>query len=336
MLLRSLFLTILIIQSFILSGCSSQKEIDLRERKALPEWYLNPPQTTTSMLYATAEGRDSQDAISNALSMMASTLSVSISSQFNSKTVVKEGLQNSISSTVSNEVQSDVKKIRISHYEVLNSQEFGFEKYIVLIKSDKTKLFLSLKRELDQKFNLIENRISQVKKDSSLVKLKVYKESKVELEDTQYILTIMAVLDGSFRSIEYLERLAKIQNSYEKELLDISFSIECDEASKNLEVSIKQAINSKKIEIKNGSGEKHFRVVVRSNIQRASSYGFTLARSAIEITIKDHKNSVVGSSKLNITGQSTQGYEIAKESIAIKFDEMIKKEGIGKIIGVEL
>lgn len=111
--------------------------------------------------------------------MMASTLSVSISSQFNSKTVVKEGLQNSISSTVSNEVQSDVKKIRISHYEVLNSQEFGFEKYIVLIKSDKTKLFLSLKRELDQKFDLIENRVFQVKKDSSLVKLKVYKESKV-------------------------------------------------------------------------------------------------------------------------------------------------------------
>ena len=112
----------------IFSGCFSKKEIDLRPQKVLPSWYANPLETTSTTLYSTGEGEDREDAVANALSMMASTLSVSIASQFNSKKVVKEGLQNSIDSTVSNEVQSDVKKIRISHYEILNSQEAGFKK----------------------------------------------------------------------------------------------------------------------------------------------------------------------------------------------------------------
>ncbi len=333
---RFFSLTLLIIGILTFSGCFSKKEIDLRSQKVLPAWYTNPLQTTSATLYATGEGEEREDAVANALSMMASTLSVSIASQFNSKKVVKEGLQNSIDSTVSNEVQSDVKKIRISHYEILNSQEAGFKKYIVLIKSDKQKLFESLKNELDKKFAMIEGKMEDASVHHALQKLHVYKMAKADLEDVSNTLTVMNVLNGSFSSKGYIDKIKMIESRYESEISNISFSIECDEASKNLEASIKEGLGLKKLQIKKSNGEKHFKIVVASNIQRASSYGFTLARAAIEITVKDYKNSVVGSSKLNITGQSTQGYEIAKESVAIKFGEMIKKEGVGKILGIEL
>lgn len=333
---RFFSLTLLIIGSLIFSGCFSKKEIDLRPQKVLPSWYANPLETTSTTLYSTGEGEDREDAVANALSMMASTLSVSIASQFNSKKVVKEGLQNSIDSTVSNEVQSDVKKIRISHYEILNSQEAGFKKYIVLIKSDKQKLFESLKNELDRKFALIDGKIEDASVHHALQKLHVYKMAKADLEDVPNTLTVMNVLNGSFSSKEYVGKIKMIESRYENETSNISFSIECDETSKNLEASIKEGLGLKKLQIKKSNGEKHFKIVVASNIQRASSYGFTLARAAIEITVKDYKNSVVGSSKLNITGQSTQGYEIAKESVAIKFGEIIKKEGISKVLGIEL
>lgn len=325
----------LVIPIFFYSGCFSQKEVDPRPQKVLPPWYVNPPQTTSSTLYATGEGEDGKDAVSNALSMMASTLSVSVASQFTSKKIVKEGTQNSIDSIATNEVQSDVKKIRIANYEVLNSQEYGFRKHIVLIKSDKQKLFDSLKDELEQKFRLIDGKIKQ-NSHNAIERLNIYKAAKTDIADVPNTLTVMNVLNASFSSKEYIDKIKSIEEGYDREISNISFSIESDEESKNLEASLKEGLGLKKLKIKNGAGETHFKINIASNIQRASSYGFTLARSAIEITVKDYKNSVVGSSKLNITGQSTQGYEIAKESVAIKLGEMIKKEGIGKILGLEL
>ena len=134
---RVLFLIVVL----ILSGCGSQKRVVVKDKQELPSWYTASPQTNSTDLYSVGEGQTKQDAIANALTMMVSTLSVSISSQFNSKSVIKEGYKSSNEAVYTNEVQSDVKKIRISHYELLNSKNIGYKKYIVLVKSNKKKAF---------------------------------------------------------------------------------------------------------------------------------------------------------------------------------------------------
>lgn len=317
-------------------GCGSQKSIDLTPKTEVPPWYANPPQTTSATLYAIGEGQNREEAIANGLSMMASTLSVSIASQFNSKELVKEGLINSYQSTVSNEIQSDVKKLRISHYELLKSQEFGFRKYAVLLKSDKQKLYESLKNELDQKLTLIDKQKESLHQYDVIKQLGIYKKSKSDIADVPYTLIVMNVLNGSFESKDYLDKIEAINSDYERLLSGITFSISSDAESKNLQAPISRGLSAEKLQIKNSSGSKHLNITIKSKIEKASSYGFTLARSAIEIAVKDNKGSVIGSNKLNITGQSTQGYEIAKESVAVKLNEKIKKEGIGKVIGLDL
>lgn len=318
------------------AGCGVQKEADIPQKKALPSWYVNPPQTTQTTLYAIGEGEDRDEALKNALNMMASTLSVSISSQFDSQKIVQEGLVNSHQSIVKSQTQSDVKKIRISSYELMESQKLGFRNHIVLIKSDKQKLFESLVSELEQKFALVDLQMKTLHLHHALQRINIYKKAKDDIKDVPDSLIVINVLNSSFDSKIYLKKIEALDGAYEKLLSSITVQIECDNESKNLEAPIREGLNSKKIRIKSGSGETHFRVVVKSSIQKASSYGFTLARSAIEISVKDSKGSVVASNKLNIVGQSTQGYDVAKESVAVKLDEMIKKDGIGKITGLDL
>lgn len=62
--------------------------------------------------------------------------------------------------------------------------------------------------------------------------------------------------------------------------------------------------------------------------------GFTLARSAIEISVEDYRGAIVAGSKLNLIGQSTQGYEIAKQSLSMKFSDMIKKRVSRRLLGL--
>lgn len=322
--------------SLLFSGCTAKKEPDPLGQKSYPSWYIDPPKTTASTLYALGEGENRDEAVKNALNMMASTLSVSISSQYDSKKVVQEGLINTHHSTVLSATQSDVKKIRIGSYELVESHKLGFKNHIVLISSDKEKLFDSLKNELDQKFTLVDSQMASLALHHALYRLGGYKIVKEDIKDIPDTLVVMNVLNGSYDGSEYLQKIERVNSLYEKLLSGISVEIECDNDSKVLEASIREGFSFKGVRIKKESGEAHFIIRVSSGVKEASSFGFAIACFAIDISVEDFKGTIVASNKLNIDGHSTQGYAVAKENAAIKLGEMIKKEGIYKITGLDI
>jgi len=319
-----------------LSGCGSQKRVVVAEKKEIPTWYQYPPKSSTSELYAVGNGRDKQSAITDALTQMVSTLSVSVSSKFSAKTVVKEGSVNSSESLYTDESTSEVQNIRISNYELLESQSLGFKNYAVLVKSNKKKLFDGMKKEIEQNFEIIEKERTSVEHLNIMKHLSFYKKSKESLSSLPNTLLVMSELNTEFDGTAYLSKAQTVNAEYEELLASITFSINSNAQARNLIAPIAKGISAKKLKIADSIGKKHFNIMIKSDIQRASSYGFTLARCAIAITIKDSTGSVIGSNKLNITGQSSQGYGIAKENVALKLNALIKKEGIAKIIGLEI
>ena len=319
-----------------LSGCGSQKRVVVSEKKEIPSWYEHPPKSSVNELYAVGSGRDKQSAITDALTQMISTLSVSVSSKFSAKTVVREGSINSSSGVYTDESTSEVKNIRISNYELLESQSLGFKNYAVLVKSNKRKLFDSMKKEIEQNFEIIKQERKSVEHLNMIKHLSFYKKSKESLSLLPNTLLVMNELNSAFDGSSYLSKLQAINAEYTDLLATITFSINSNSEARNLIAPITKGISAKKLKIANSGGKKHFNIMIKSNIQRASSYGFTLARSAITITIKDNTGAVIGSNKLNITGQSSQGYGVAKENVAIKLNALIEKNGIAEVIGLEL
>ena len=335
MYIRLLFISLAFSLLFLL-GCGSQKRVVIAQKKEIPSWYEHPPKSSSSELYAVGSGRDKQTAITNALTQMVSTLSVSVSSKFSAKTVVREGSVNSSRGIYTDESTSEVQNIRISNYELLESQSLGFKNYAVLVKSNKKKLFDSMKKEIEQKFEIIEKEKRSVAHLNMIKQLSFYKKSKESLASLPNTLIVMSELNSAFDGSEYLSRAQKINAEYEDLLSSITFSVKSNTNAKNLIAPIAEGISAEKFKIANGSGKKHFNIMIKADIHRASSYGFTLARSAIRITVKDSTGAIIGSNKLNITGQSSQGFGVAKENVALKLDALIAKEGIAEIIGLEI
>lgn len=335
MLIKILIISLSFVALFF-SGCAAKKQMVVAEKKAAPSWVENPPLSASTELYALGFGRDKQSAVTDALSRMASTLSVFISSKASSKIVVREGGSSSSNSTYVGESQSEVKKIRIGNYQVLESTSLGFKKYAVLITSNKANLFKSMKQELDQEFEIIAKQAVDASEENAIKQLAFYKKTKDSLSSLPNKLLVMNELRSGFDSNEYLNKMNAINSIYANLRSTITFSIASDTRSSNLKAPIAKGVSAEKFKIADGSGKKHFRVYVNSKVEEADAYGLTLARSAIEITVKDYKNAVIGSNKLNIVGQSSQGFAIAKENVAIKLNELIKKEGLGKVLGLDI
>lgn len=331
-----IFITFLTLVLLFVSGCSTQKQIVVKKQE-LPSWFSNPQKSTSKMLYATGEGKNRDEAIKDALNMMVSILGVSIASGFDSKVVENSGGIDAYEQTTSSEIRSSVKKIKVSNYKLLQSKEFSFTRHLVLIESDKKKLFDSLKKELDQKFAIIEREENNLS-NNIIEKFRVCKDAKNSLVDTPNTLIIMNALQNSFDSIDYVEKLQGVNNDYEKILSSISFSIESNKDAKDLEPVISSGLSAKKLQILTQKEElsTHLIIKINSKTKKANAYGFILARAAISIEVKDYKGTIIGSNKLNINGQSTHGYSDAKENVAMKLHALVEKDGIEKVIGLSL
>lgn len=328
--------TVLSLVLFLLTGCGADKKAMVVPAKVLPSWYTTPPLSNASDLYAVGEGKSKKEAISTALSLMASTLSVSVSSSYNAKTVVQEGRINSSQGIYANEVQSDVKEIRISNYEILHAESLGFKKYGVLLKSNKRKLFDSMLQEIEQNFKMINEQEKSYSNANGLKKLIFYRDSQLSLKNLPNTLIVMNVLNPTFEGTKYLQEMQAIETKHEQILSSLSFSIDSDRSSANLKAPISKGLSAKKLKINQTASKMHFRISIASKIQKANSYGFTLARSEISIVTRDANGNVIGSNALHIVGQSSQGYEIAKQNVASRFSALIDKEGIAKVIGLDI
>ena len=320
--------------TLLLTACGNSKERVVVKERTLPAWYLKPPQSNSKEMYGIGEGKDKQEALSNALSSLLATLSVSISSNYSAKSVIKEGRINSNDATYVNEVHSEVKKIRISSYEVMQTQKLGFKKYAVLVKVDRAKFFKSLQNEIDQEFALINSWEKRKAKKSALDTLSFYNKALNNLSDLQNRLLVMSVLNENFNTKPYLQKYEQLFSKREKLLKSITFWVDAN--YKPLITPITKGLSAKEFRIKNQRSKNHFNISIKSSMQKANAYGFYIIRAAINITTKDNYGNRLATNLINITGQSSQSYAIAKQDVAKKLSKLVDKEGIAKILNINI
>jgi hypothetical protein len=322
-----------IFMALLLSGCGSSKQLEVTAvKQELPVWYQTPPLSNSTTLYAIGEGRDKKEAVANALNYMASTLSVSISSTYRAKTTVKEGSVNSQEGEYNSDISSDVKKIRISNYEVLQAKSLGFKRYAVLIRSDKQKLFRSLQQELDQRISIVNANEKNLDNDP-LTKYLFYKEQKKEFEDVPNTLVVMKELQSTFDSSNYLEAVNKLDKKYRYYLSNVSFSVSSN--VENLGTPIEKALSKKSFHISN-NGSMHYKVIVKTTVTKANAYGFTLARAELHIVTQNFKGVNIASNILHLVGQSSQGYDVARQDLVRQLNDKIQKDGIDKVLNLNI
>jgi hypothetical protein len=233
-----------------------------------------------------------------------------------------------------NETKSEVKKIRMSNYEVIDTAKLGFKKYALLIKVDRMKFFLSLKRELQQQFDLLSSLQRDSHQKNLLAELKSYNDALENLSDLQNRLLVMNVLNKEFNAKPYLKKYATLKERRDSLLHKITFWVYAD--YKALVSPIAKGLNSKNIRVKKLHNSAHFTVVIDSDIQKARAYGFYIARAQIDIRTEDNNGDTLATNTFNLTGQSSQSFAIAKQDIVKKLNTLVKREGIAKILNLDI
>jgi len=332
--MRRIFYILLSLLLF-LTACGSAKKMVVVAPKAAPSWYSHPPLSNATYLYAVGDGKSKQEALSNALAALLATLSVSISSKYSAKTVIKEGTHhNSSEATYINKTESEVKKIRITNYKVLESYKFGFKHYSVLVEVEREKFFRSLKKELTQQFMRLQTKEKNLIKANALQRVHFYKEALDSLNDLQNRLNVMSVLQPDFQSDSFIKRYLQIQKRYDRVRNSISFWV-VSNVSAFVPV-IAKGLTQKSFVVSQHRRKNHFKISLHADIVRAEAYGIILARANVVIKTKDSKGNILGSNSFNLIGRSSQSYSIAKQDLVKNLNSFVEQKGIAKVLNIEI
>lgn len=313
---------------FFMVGCSTKNEVVVQ--KSLPSWYIKEPQDSSDEFFSVGEGVDKQSSVLEALNTLAQRVSSSIESEFIIKQKVIDGYINKNEAT--SRIKTQVKKIHFSGYEVLESEELGFKRVATLIKLDKHKELLSLKNSLLQDFSLAQKELDNLNRADIAQKLRVYKGIESRFDDALMRLTFISLLDKNFNQDEYLNKIQFFMNLHKNFMQQLTYKIQNSDNTKIYNSVLSSHLSTKGV--KQTQDVSSFDIRLSSNIDKFYSYGFYILKSELIIEILDAKKNIISSNRVMLDSHSSRDYDEAL--LAQKLEELVRQEGIAKILSLEL
>ncbi len=304
---------------FLLGGC---KPLTIQVgKKELPKWYLTPQSDNYNYFYATGSGDNKQEAITNALNMIASKISVEVSSEFNS--MVRNSTIEGYSRFSQKNINLRVQRLKFNNYKILKTQEIG-DKIYLLLRVDKQKMANALIEEIS-----IRLRDMDIKKSnfngSNYRKLKLYEMLAKEAKEIKADFLIA----NSISPKSYRERFLRKIDSYIKDYIklknSITFYIQNRPKDADYAKVVANFITKKGFNLTNKIDDNTIIVDIDVNEQMLQSFGNKILKANILVKLKD-KNSYVENFSAVIGGTSRSSYILAKQEVLNKFAKKIEEE----------
>ncbi|MEA3373226.1 MAG: LPP20 family lipoprotein [Campylobacterota bacterium] len=338
--MKALFTGILFaIMLISLSACGGSKPAPVvTQKKPLPEWYLTPPLNSDAYLYGVGDGKNLDEAKKHALESMVAQLGISIASRFESATEVSKGYREYLKKSTTSELKSEIAKIRISNYEVIKSDKRSYNHFIALVRSDKQSFMNGLLKELELTYGKITSQERLMASSDLLSRYRFYADASNRLNETFSTLLILSTVDKTFDDSPYLKQSAKISKAFETLKAQLAFSVEGDSDTRKFAEVISVALTDNKMRVvrPSQSDQNSLAVSLASSIETARSRGFDIARIALVIEVRNHQGKIIGGNKLNLTGQATQGMDVAINNASKKLQKLIEKEGLSNVLGIAI
>ncbi len=322
----------------LVAGCGSspKPQAEVAKPKELPSWYMNPPSNNSIYLYGLGDGKNQEEAVKNALSNLASRLSVTVESQYEVDTTIKQGSSNSFAQTSKRNLKSDVAKIRISNYEIEKTEQMKYNHYIVLVRSDKEKFYNGLLKELDVKLSRAEEQKKLHATSNILKQYTFLKETMEGMKESMTAILVLNTLNEAFDDKAYLGRIEAMNREFDSVSKRINFVVKGDSASSGMIEPIRVALTDSGLKVAPSTNNDSLIVQISTRSEQTSGMGFIIARMVVNIEVKTAQGKTVGGNKLMINGHSPQSYSQAQENGAKKLGSMIAKDGITTILGITL
>jgi len=343
--MRTLLLSLLFI--FIIIGCGQP------EPEAYPEWYTNPPKTTTSTLYSIAIDTNETTAKHSAELVLRSELLKGVQKDFTSK-------NHPINQLYTKKDLPELKKALKYHAARLRFEDTTIEEValkpedetgsntanndedapkittMVLISVDSETLFKSTKKTLNAKITLFQQRLSISQQQSALHAYMVLKEIQNQKTSIVFHAELLRILDPSFSNKKYFKFLYEMDSLYEILKKEINLSIISDANAISFVKPIKKALKAQGLQVSSMkmNAPRSYKLLLTSAVKNDTLYGFKVQRIQITSRLQKKSKQEVAKNVTVFEGKSRYDAKDARKHALEQYKTQIKQQGIFTILGI--
>ncbi len=317
----------------LMIGCGGAPAPVIEKPKELPAWFTNPQQNDAHYLYGVGGGSDDQEAKAKALAAMIEKLSVSVQSSFEKQTIVtRHGRSSSSDETLKSDIKTEVGKIGISNYEVEKSEKLGYKNFVAMVKADKQKLAVTLKKSLKAKMDALDAKINAIASQDVLKQLFAYTEAYESAQGMTTEIMVTGELDQGFKTSQYLNYINTIYKKYLDAKNRVQFNITSSYDAQPFADKIKNAL-AQDYTVVNSGGAINIRCSVNMNTERSPIGMIATINVKIDVLSGGKK---IGGNVVLIKAKAKSNPQASLNRGALSFGKEIKEKGIISILGIRL
>lgn len=307
----------------LFSACSSSKNSAV----SLPSWYLNTPKNNSEYFYSVGQSYDLEKAKKEALNNISEYLVISLKTSYSSrtKTLSSNGFKNYEKEDIK-EILSETKKIDFINYETIKAQNIA-NKFYVLVRLEKSKLFNSQVKILEEKDSTINNVFEEFDKLSLLEKISLLKDNEKLLQSLKDQALILYAIDDSFDFNSYHKKADSYLDKTDSLKQKIQINIKSqDEVYKNY---LAQFFNENSYKVSKNGFNVEAKIINKTVYSKAMAWDIAKVSSSIQI-ISNGK--VISTNSFNLIGRSSSNKQNAYIGSSKSFNLKLKELGIQKVL----
>jgi hypothetical protein len=326
---------LLVLVTCLVTACQSVDSQLVRQYEdatIVPTWVNAVPQDSGQFLYGIGEGKNRQAAIQNALTDLAAKLGITVSAQFNSTITVQKYGYELVKQDTQKIISTEIKAITINQYQVEKSYSPLPTLVYVLLKTDKHKLFVNYKQELDQQVRHYQVGRQQLRSAGVLQRYQHVHQEQQKLAVFFRKMLIAEVLNPQMDMHAYLQ--------YEQQVIDdkrhlkqlIKFKVLANNSiSHQLAAVLKVHLAQKQLLAINAASKFKLKVSVSESLSQA--YDFYIGRYTVTVSVYESGKQVAGR-QFYIKGQGTKNYQAAQRQAIKKFAKIFNTQTLWQVLGL--
>jgi len=300
--------------------------------QTMPKWYSSPVSDTQSDWIEAGVGINKDEAIRNALSNIASKISVTVNSNFTDILRENSGISESFNESF---VEVTTESIQLPGYEIQKIQE-SMDKVYVLIRVSKHQFINDKINDFRIKNKAIQNMYSQMKTGHPLTAIKGKNKINKMISQAMSTAILLSRFNQSFAIDKCLKEYMTYQSKIQSILSSINIFIKSDTHSKLLASHIKELLTAENFHVVDqlSNSDNAAIIYLEGHHKKLNIDNEYLVKITMDILVKTPSNRTLSKKQHTFTGSSLIGYETAIQNAAQAFYIKSKREGIYKTLGL--
>ena len=315
-----------------LSGCMASletKNSSSAYQSQIPSWVKKPLGDNPIIIYGIGEGSDLESAKQSALKDIAGKLETYIHSETENRDYLFNG---STDSHFKQKVNTEIKRMKLSNYEVLQSTQSGERIYMQVALS--RALFVSEKiTELEELDQQIEALLHHVGQKNRLVQIQRYQQALTLANQAKALIALIQAADNDQDKRGYLTKYRDYAQQKQRLLEQSKIYLVPNVALEPVVHHIKGLLQKQGLQLGSRTDADGI-LEVAGSIQEAEIFSNKSVKIDMSISVSTSEGQSLSRADYTLTGSSVSNYETSRSQALSKLSEQLdSREKLYKLFG---